>query len=104
MPRKPAPRPETAGTYYHVWTFYTREHRGKPRQFRDMKTLVKNYTTKSKASGNGAEAVYDTHARPAAWLTRDAAHKYGLRMFGRGEFDVEKCPGQRCPMKDHGSP
>ena len=55
----------------------------------------------AKAGGNGPSAIYDTQERPAAWTKRSAADMYGVRTYGRGNFDVEKCPGGRCPMKDH---
>ena len=101
MPRSKSPRPAAPGLYYHVWKFYARMHRGKLTEFRDMKTLEKTYPVKIKAGGNGPSAIYDTQERPAAWTKRSAADMYGVRTYGRGNFDVEKCPGGRCPMKDH---
>ena len=45
---------------------------------------------------------WDDAQVPAVWKSKQAAHKWGLGRFGKGNFFVVECEGPECGMKDHG--
>ena len=93
MGRRPTPRPETKAQWFHVWTYSPRENRTE---------IQTSRVVLSKAGGQGPTAVYESTSSPAAWKTRAAATKYGLKHFGAGKFQTKQCSGPRCPMAFHG--